>query len=233
MAAAHESPAVQELATAVHDVLPVRAVDTDDLLELVAIHDPDVELVALMRTLPADVAGFAGALLEQRIRLEETLDVPCDQAVAELDRRIGSPCRGLPGRAAWLDDVGALVEVFAELFGAPRVGLRVMTLSGPMCPRFHVDRIPVRLLTTYAGPGTEWLCDRDVTRERLGPGAAGKPDESSGLLRPGARIRRLPAGAVALFKGSAWDTGQLGGVVHRSPHAVGGRLLVSMDPLAA
>jgi len=208
-----------------------RYVDTTDLMELAAIYGRDVELVALARTLSADVGDFATTLLERRIRLEESLDVACDAAVEELDRRLAPICHALPGRSAWLHDIGELVEVFSQLFGVQRVGLRVMTLSGPMCPRFHVDRIPVRLLTTYAGPGTEWLRDQDVERSRLGPGAEGQPDEQSGLLRPGARVRRMPPGTVALFKGSTWGTGELRGVVHRSPDAAGGRLMVSMDPL--
>jgi hypothetical protein len=49
-------------------------------------------------------------------------------------------------------DVTWLVAAYTCLVGARRVGLRLRVLDGAMCPRFHVDNVPLRLLTTYAGP---------------------------------------------------------------------------------
>jgi hypothetical protein len=40
------------------------------------------------------------------------------------------------------------------LFEPEAIGLRIHVLADTMCPRFHVDRVPVRLLCTYRGPGT-------------------------------------------------------------------------------
>lgn len=33
--------------------------------------------------------------------------------------------------------------------------------------RYHEDKVPLRLLCTYVGPGTEWLDDRHVDRWQL------------------------------------------------------------------
>jgi len=42
-------------------------------------------------------------------------------------------------------------------------GTRITTLDRAMCPRFHVDRVPVRLIVTWGGPGTQWLAGRTGT----------------------------------------------------------------------
>lgn len=60
----------------------------------------------------------------------------------------------LPALAA---DVLYWVEAFAELTGANLVGVRMARLEAPMCPRFHTDRVTLRLVATYLGPGTECL----------------------------------------------------------------------------
>ena len=123
--------------------------------------------------------------------------------------------------------------MFADLTGATRLGVRLVRLQQPMCPRFHTDFVGVRLLTTYCGAGTEWLADEDVDRRWLGHRSGGVADANSGLLRPGAVVQRVPEFAVALCKGEAWPGNAGRGAVHRSP-AVGGspRILLSIDVLA-
>ena len=54
--------------------------------------------------------------------------------------------------------------MFADLTAAERLGVRLARLDEPMCPRFHVDHVGVRLLTTYCGVGAEWLPPDQVDR---------------------------------------------------------------------
>lgn len=123
------------------------------------------------------------------------------------------------------EDLSLLADMTACLFGVTGVGLRVTALEKPMCPRFHVDRIPVRLLCTYGGPGSEWLPVGSVPAGLLTPGAS-----QDGRVKAEA-VERLAAGQVALFKGDTWDESPGGGVVHRSPAVTAGtqRLLVTLD----
>ena len=58
---------------------------------------------------------------------------------------------------ALIIDVKDIVDIFCCLFDVNQVGLRLVSLTHAMCPRFHVDNVPCRLLTTYCGNGTEWL----------------------------------------------------------------------------
>jgi hypothetical protein len=100
-----------------------------------------------------------------------------------------------------------------------------------MCPRFHFDRIPCRLVTTYQGIATQWLNHAVVDRSKLGAGNQGKSDEQSGLFNNIEDINRLSEGDVALLKGENWDETQGAGLVHRSPPVSAGerRLLLTLD----
>ncbi|MGL4461454.1 MAG: DUF1826 domain-containing protein [Planctomycetia bacterium] len=125
-----------------------------------------------------------------------------------------------------------LLEMYVELFDVEAVGLRVGVVTDDMCSRFHCDRVTVRLLCTFVGPGTDWVDDRDVDRRFLGHRAGDFDDETSGLLRPGAVVHRLPEYAVGLFKGTLWPGFAERGAVHRSPkvsHDGARRLFASID----
>jgi hypothetical protein len=128
-------------------------------------------------------------------------------------------------------DMTLLVEMFCCLFDLKRAGLRLTVLDSPMCPRFHVDRIPCRLVTTYQGIATQWLEHRHVDRTKLGVGNLGKKDEESGLYNNSNHINQLNEGDVALLKGEYWDDNLGAGLVHRSPPVAANepRLLLTLD----
>jgi SAM-dependent methyltransferase len=93
-----------------------------------------------------------------------------------------------------------------------------------MCPGFHVDRVGIRLVCAYVGPGTEWLPEPQVDRVALGR------REPGGVLRLGAPAR-LAIGAVGLLKGEAWPGNEGRGAVHRSPPVAAGerRVLLTIE----
>lgn len=129
------------------------------------------------------------------------------------------------------DDIALLVDMFCCLFDLKQAGLRLTILDRAMCPRFHFDRIPCRLVTTYQGIATQWLNHAVVDRSKLGAGNQGKSDEQSGLFNNLEDINRLSEGDVALLKGENWDETQGAGLVHRSPPVSAGerRLLLTLD----
>ncbi len=80
--------------------------------------------------------------------------------------------------------------------------------------------MPCRLITTYAGKGTEWL-----------EFAVGNnPLEDACSPEPGI-IRSLDEGDIALFKGERWEGNEGRGVIHRSPKLAANeaRLLLTLD----
>ncbi len=126
---------------------------------------------------------------------------------------------------------GLLVDMFATLFEQKRVGLRLTVLSKAMCPKFHVDMVPCRLVTTLDGPATEWIKHENVDRSKLGTGSKDLSDELSGLYSTPNDIEQLMAGDVALLKGGGWFNNENAGLVHRSPALSNNdkRLILTLD----
>lgn len=154
--------------------------------------------------------GLSGAAMERTERIRA--DRP----------NFDSLLRGLPessGRAAFVADVAGMLDLISTLSESKWVGVRLLVTREPPCPRFHVDRLDLRLICTWQGAGTEWLAHDDVDRGWLGARGNGLPDEQSGLLLPGAQIHRMRPFDIGIFKGELWPENIGRGAVHRSPRA--------------
>lgn len=129
-----------------------------------------------------------------------------------------------PLRNYLIEDITNIIDMFCYLFDLEQVGLRLAIIDRAMCPRFHVDHVPCRLVTTYSGTGTEWLYNEKVDRSLLG-----KADNP--FLNEDTNIQKLNVGDIALLKGEAWIGNSGSGIVHRSPNIVDGekRLLLTLD----
>lgn len=129
------------------------------------------------------------------------------------------------------EDIAELVDMFCSLFDLKHAGLRLTALNQTMCPRFHVDKVPCRLITTYLGSATEWLPNAIVDRTKLGTGNNGLPDEISGIYQNVKDIQQINNCDVALVKGELWEGNENAGLVHRSPSLSTGeqRLLLTLD----
>lgn len=66
-----------------------------------------------------------------------------------------------------------------------------------MCPRFHADKVPCRLVTTYASKGTKWLDVHETDRLALMTDNEYRVEQHV--------IQNLNIGDVALFKGDRWE----------------------------
>ncbi|MEX5492805.1 DUF1826 domain-containing protein [Pseudomonas asgharzadehiana] len=203
----------------------VRQTRGDSPLALSDILEDGVNLALWQRQLPLHIAEF-GALL---VALNEPL---ADSMVIELISEDAAPnlqglassCRDLDGYEGFIADVAWLVSAFACLLGAKRIGVRLRLLDKAMCPRFHVDHVPVRLITTYAGIGSQWLREGVMDRRTLS-----QPD-----AEPSERIEQIQCGEVALLKGTKWHGNENHGLIHRSPalKADERRLILTLDWLA-
>ena len=123
--------------------------------------------------------------------------------------------------ARWMvEDVIDKAGLMAELTGAPLIDLRLDVVEDDRCRLFHVDHVRLRLMTTYRGPGTEWIPPHIAAA--LAPGALPPPDT----------VRRLARGEVAVLRGGKDATPERPGVLHRSPSILGTgltRLLLTID----
>lgn len=105
-------------------------------------------------------------------------------------------------------DACAMARMLCGLMGCGTVRARLEGVTTDHCKRLHVDYVDLRLITAYAGDGTEYS-------------RTGDPQE----------LERLPTGWIGLFKGAMFGEGHTP-CRHRSPPiatAGGRRLLLVVD----
>lgn len=196
--------------------------------ELTAIYQKDVNLVVLPRVLTSDVQAAVHALAAGP---DFTATAQVHAARPDLSPL---PFATQAGADPLLADIQFWVQAFAELFDAEQIGLRISHSRSVLCPRFHIDRVPVRLVCAYAGPSLQWLAEPDVDRSFLGHRSGGRSDKESGLIRHPATIQQVPPQAIVLCRGDSWP-GQAGRAsVHRSPPlpaGSSGRIVMTLDML--
>ncbi len=182
---------------------------------LARIYQPDCNLAVWQRPLPSNITDYVARLHQASSRVSVRQLLLPQQVANALAEQLPD----LPGRAALAKDVQQLAEMFACLFELKRVGVRLASLQTAMCPRFHTDRLPCRLVSTYSGPGTHWL--NTPQRNQLLEQGGAEPEQ----------WQQLAAGEVALMKGEGWQGQEGCGLWHRSPPVPTGyrRLFLSMD----
>lgn len=184
---------------------------SDDVLH--EVRSPGVNIAVWNRSLPAGltaalagwVAGPDAATYDRELALEE-LDA-------------GAPLAGFGDRVwrTWLQaDLASLAARFATITRARRLRLTFGPVRTDQCRKFHVDWIRFRLVSTYVGPGTQWVSNEHVRRDVLDAEPRAAPDHNRGVVRDLRRVRHAQTGAVVLMKGEH-SGDPVPGVVHRSP----------------
>ena len=190
------------------------------------IYKQETNIVVWQRNLSQKIATAVDQLLAARAEFKASMTVTPQTTITALEDFFGNA-----NQLDLCEDIAEVVDMYCYLFDLKRVGLRLTTLDRAMCPRFHVDKVPCRLLTTYQGIATEWLPHQVVNREKLGQGSDGLPDHQSGLFTHEDNIQQLTCGDIALLKGERWEGNENAGLVHRSPmlNSDQTRLLLTLD----
>ncbi|WP_333607440.1 DUF1826 domain-containing protein [Arsukibacterium sp.] len=167
---------------------------------LTQIFAPDVNLVSWQRPADPAISAYCSQL---------AFAMPLKRIVtaATVHTDIAAALPDAPGKAELLADIALLCEMFSCLMDCQQLGLRLETLSKPMCPKFHTDHLVCRLVCTYQGPGTEWQ---------------GASQEQQHQATPF---------AITLLKGSGWVGNEKQAIVHRSPPSDLPRVLLTLDPM--
>jgi len=186
------------------------------IAELAEIFDPTMQVCSWQRTIDRNLSFYLNEVAGNSIpQIREVLKSGDRAQLADLPAG--------EGRELLRDDVALLTEILCELVDCPNVGLRYASVENAMCPRWHIDRVPVRMLCTYLEPGTEWLENQDVDKRRLSD-----PEIVDGACQHAA------SGEVVLLKGALWQGNAGFGAIHRSPAIAPGeqqRMLLTLDPL--
>jgi hypothetical protein len=137
------------------------------------------------------------------------------------------------GKQEAVDDIYLLSDMLTCLFDCDSVGLRLAPLTSAMCPSFHVDNIPVRLVNTYIGSGTEWL-PLEALYENPSEDTAGQLSKTKfGTSYNKSHIQQMKHFDVGLLKGKAWQQHEQMAAIHRSCQLQENekRVLLTLDPM--
>ncbi len=186
---------------------------------LTEIYDPACNLAVWQRSLSDEIRHYLRQCEQSGRSLSAKTLFSCQgDMLEEVRNTLNSTLPQGQGREALIEDILQLMEMYACLFEPQSIGLRLATLQHAMCPGFHVDHLPARLVTCYQGTGTQWLPEPATGQPRI---PAQEPE----------RFEQLNAGDVALLKGEGWYDNEGFGIVHRSPPVPAGqtRLFLSLD----
>ena len=200
---------------------------SNDVSKISHIFNRDINISVWKRNLNSNILHASEILLIKNSDLQFSELVNKNFSIDFLADKIGADEKLI----SFYEDIQYLTKLFCELFDIKDAWLRIDAIDKPMCPRFHADHLKCRLVTTYYGPGTQWLPNSLVNRNKLGHGNNGLADDISGLFSKTSDIENLDVGDIGLLKGEAWVNNEGLGLVHRSPHTNSNykRLYVTID----
>ncbi|MBL9025813.1 MAG: DUF1826 domain-containing protein [Myxococcales bacterium] len=179
----------------------------------------DTSILHLPRTLSTTASAAAQALSRYCF---PSYDGTMREGVDVL--RHARPLLAPAGARALSNEVDRALEAFRRVSGtrAPQVFFGIV--STDQCRKFHVDYIALRMVVTLAGPGTEWVDERNVDRIALERFIEDVDDANRSIVIDRALVQHCKAGDWLLLKGAAWPGRERVGAVHRSPPIEASRL---------
>ena len=189
------------------------------------IYQSEINIAIWQRKLPTTLQNSVKTFLELNPTFQTKIILTPQDALSRVSESFNN------NMVEVSEDIAELVDMFCYLFGLKQAAMRLKVLDGAMCPKFHVDRVPCRLVTTYQSIASEWLPHEVLDHTKLGWGSNGLPDSESGLYQSESNIQQLTCGDVALLKGTLWEGNENAGLVHRSPVVPANekRLVLTLD----
>ena len=129
-----------------------------------------------------------------------------EEILALLEDEISEDLKSSDFYMQWVIDMAGVCNIFCETLETSTVGFCLATQRA--CQRYHIDNVPLRLLVTYYGKGTEWVPDSAVDRLAYD---SGMPNDK--ILTNNNARKFLNAWDIAIFRGGP------DGLLHRTPDA--------------
>lgn len=208
------------LIDAVSNPQPNRVARIGDQAEVLGeIYQPECNLAVWQRDLEHEIGHYMSQLAasNRQVNLRCLIDTG-DEMREETSTQLSRALPNFDGKEALINNICELVEMYQCLFEPEQIGVRLATLQRAMCPKFHVDFLPARMVTCFSGAGTQWLPEPEHGEQRI-------PDTEPDSFE------QISTGDVALLKGDGWFENEGFGVVHRSPPVAEGetRMFLSLD----
>lgn len=207
----------------------LRQVISDSWSERELILKPDINLFCWKRPPNLMISNYLEGLLEKELKLISfytSLDELAYQV--NLSRKIWDQhAENQHGADEFWADVMKVAYDFISSCTKEKTGtVRLKLIEGNECRKYHTDRYPLRLFTTYYGSGTEWLPERAVNRPALG-------NPNAQVLRDPSLVQQMETFEVGILKGEFHNrTKKSSGIVHRSPQIEGSgekRVILRID----
>ena len=179
-----------------------------------------INLAVWQRPIDLEMMLVIRYLAKEPFELEFKTDVA--DVSHSLHQHIAVPMEYEQATQLLIADIQRLAVMFTDYAVTRSIRLIVESVHDVPCPKFHQDNVPLRLICTYAGAGTEWLENSNVNTHADCCGGS--------LVRDTSRIQQLKPFEVAFMKGKIWLKNDMG-IYHRSPKpdADQPRLVVKMD----
>lgn len=175
-----------------------------------SLEQPDITLALWTRPLPDAIAQGLDATASQALPELDHEGQP-DEVIARAEAAIARSGLACRQTKSWLlADIDGLVHRLGRVAGYGHVHARLMCVTRDACRYFHVDAVPMRLMCSYLGPGTQWVAPSVAGPECIGPSGTER------LLADREVIQQVQTGAVAVFRGRTGPR-HTRPLVHRSP----------------
>ena len=94
----------------------------------------------------------------------------------------------------WIKDMSEICILYSDIIKKNSLNFSLKTSRG--CKRYHIDNVPVRLLVTYYGKGTEWL-----PRDACNYSAYYNGESNEKIIKIKNRSKFIKPWSIAIFKG--------------------------------
>ena len=110
----------------------------------------------------------------------------------------------------WIKDMSEICILYSDIIKKNSLNFSLKTFRG--CKRYHIDNVPVRLLVTYFGIGTEWL-----PRDACNYSAYYNGESNEKIIKIKNRSKFIKPWSIAIFKGQKFKGGTEA-ILHRTPN---------------
>ena len=109
----------------------------------------------------------------------------------------------------WITDMSEICILYLNIIKKNSLNFSLKTSRG--CKRYHIDNVPLRLLVTYFGKGTEWL-----PRDACNYPAYYNGESNEKIIKIKNKSKFIEPWSVAIFKGQKFKGGKKA-ILHRTP----------------
>ena len=190
------------------------AVKNINIRDLSKINIEDSYLTIIDRKKPKITKNFFKELLYEPININQIIkkETALEEIKILLHKVFNKKIQNNIYYNKWIKDMANICEIFTNIVKDNNLNFSLK--SSRSCKRYHIDNVPIRLLVTYYGKGTEWL-----PRHACDYAAYYRGESNKNIILHKNEKKFINTWSIALFKGQKFRGGKKG-IFHRTPNQV-------------